>query len=1287
MQTATTFTLQGPRNGVAEANADEAQLWDGALTSTIEDNTGQDHYEGLDLDARPGWFTVKELVDETVTDASHPVAINEAYRIRPSEVPTGFAFGEASAWLGLASQGVAEDVVNPYQLMWSEMPKPETTDTRATAEQRNAASEDSAAITPLVAGPEPGVSTPYLHWDVRNAGNQLVGGASFDISIRTWGSWSGTTSFTDCVVAAPSTCPAESLDRDPDPGEFQLTHRNATTQLSSGSNYRVRQVNAPADNGWVVVGQNSKYINGTNTSASWGTSYSFGTYAVTTLNCVNNCSNLTIKNTVVGGTASAADWALSASRTNPSETYLFTSGQQRAVPRNATYTLAATATPEVQSVYSTTFSCSVTGTNVSVSTQNRTVQFPDSSGRAADCTFTHTYISHTIVMLKGDLRTGLSSGGVNTASSYVVGARFGLYESSTASTPMSECTILVAADGCRFENVTQKGVQLWVGELAPVPGSSAATHYSAPLGTLTTGTAGGFSNRAYRYATPTLSTSSPQTYTLPQASGTATGGSWADSSQRYANRLNNPQLNLDCVAGVDVALVMDLSGSVAQAGAAAQLRDAAKGFVDALGTNSSVALFSFGDTSPRAGTSNQAAPLNTGTQRPQIDAIIDDYYDNTILNQGTNWDAGMWQAGLGAASHQYDMVLVLTDGNPTFSGSSPDGTGSLTTFRELERSVFSANTIKQAGSRVVTVGIGSNLSNFNLAAVSGPQGYAPGLTLNQIDYVNTNWNALEALLEDFAKGLNCEAEITVKKMAAEAGEPLAPRAGWEFTASGGAPGTLSPAAGPQTTNASGEFTWKLTFTDPAQTGEVTVSEALPTGWSLTGLSCTLNNQVLEVGLQTEITLSQLGIGDKVFCTYTNVKAADPATVQVDKTWVITDAAGVTLFTYELPGDEAELPGWLNAAPTITGLGEAPTVEDPLWGNAYTGFTKDEQVEIGESAALTNEAPPGCEIQSQELVKANGEVLDPPVNVANEGTHTATLVTGENLFEITNTVTCRTQLTLEKAVTPTQVADTEVTAQDWQLTAASLGQATVQGNGSVTGSVAPATGYDLTETLSASAADEARLYVPMSDEAWSCTLGDEALAEGSWNASGEVFVPLGEHVTCTVTNVTAELTLLKYVEGAPAVDPGNWDLLASATDAALPSRPEINGTWSGDSAASGLAQATAANTIVVKPGESYSLTESYAVPESNLAYLFDRVELWNQEAGAWEPAGPEGISLAAGEHSVYRFVNKPAPDIAVPLTGGMSSASFGAAGTAITILAALMGAAAYMRRTQRTTEVE
>ena len=185
-------------------------------------------------------------------------------------------------------------------------------------------------------------------------------------------------------------------------------------------------------------------------------------------------------------------------------------------------------------------------------------------------------------------------------------------------------------------------------------------------------------------------------------------------------------------------------------------------------------------------------------------------------------------------------------------------------------------------------------------------------------------------------------------------------------------------------------------------------------------------------------------------------------------------------------------------------------------------------------------------------------------------------------------------------------------------------------------------------------------------------------------SGSVTVPGGTDVTCTITNSTAELTVLKQVDGE-GISASDFSVSAEAT--ALPSGatpspsqedlPNIN-------AAEGATVPAEENSVLVYPGATYKVSEGVATGK-NPVYLQKAFQKYTP--GAKPPAGSEAnvcaavtantpedlatvmgegydhcwktvsadpVSVAAGERGIYRFVNIEPGSPTLPVTGGASS---------------------------------
>ena len=167
---------------------------------------------------------------------------------------------------------------------------------------------------------------------------------------------------------------------------------------------------------------------------------------------------------------------------------------------------------------------------------------------------------------------------------------------------------------------------------------------------------------------------------------------------------------------------------------------------------------------------------------------------------GTNWDRGINQVAQSASA--FDVLVVITDGNPTFYGDPVQGPGSRTRFREVENGIFSANAVKAEGTKVLAVGVGAGVtspaSGLNLRSISGP-------TLNTDYYQTTDYAAAGAALRALALG-SCEGSITVVKQVVPSTTDLPadrssvprvmlgaqPQGGWDFTGVRHHPNRLLP---------------------------------------------------------------------------------------------------------------------------------------------------------------------------------------------------------------------------------------------------------------------------------------------------------------------------------------------------------------------------------------------------------------------------------------------------------------------------------------------------------------
>lgn len=576
----------------------------------------------------------------------------------------------------------------------------------------------------------------------------------------------------------------------------------------------------------------------------------------------------------------------------------------------------------------------------------------------------------------------------------LAGVQLGLFATETATTPEAVCTS--DADGdCSFVlDGALLGSSFWVGSVA-VP----AGWYDNPV--LRTGPASGSSSTASAYRFPTPAVQAGQTYrstrefmySSSNSLPTRSNGVWQQSRV-------NPTLDAQC--GSDVAIVMDLSASVGSS--LPQLKQAADAFANALvGTPSRAAVFSFSRQSP----SVETATGQPSENRPELVSLSTQagadaftaQYAGWSLGSGTNWDRALQEVA--AAAPSYDVVIVLTDGNPDRWGAT-HGDGSNTHFTDVEAAVFSANTLKAEGSRIISFGVGSGvegISALNLAAISGPVAF-DGTNLADADYFQTaDYAAAADQLGQLALA-GCAGSLSVVKQlvpgdttgedvtgAVPAGE------GWTFDAQPATPGTvIAPATAATVADGTGTVSFELTPPAGSSTSGVTVAERQQDGYTLvtqggenatcTDLTTGTAVPVTSVGA-TGFTVD-VAAAAAVSCTVYN-RAPAPAAIVVNKLWVVDG---------EDYADGAQ-PAGLTAALALTGPGTAGATPQPF-GVSRGGYVEDDAVTISETTTIERE---GCTLNSSSVEAAGGATVSAKVPA------TVTLAPGDNAYLIRNVVTC------------------------------------------------------------------------------------------------------------------------------------------------------------------------------------------------------------------------------------------------------------------------------------------
>lgn len=361
-----------------------------------------------------------------------------------------------------------------------------------------------------------------------------------------------------------------------------------------------------------------------------------------------------------------------------------------------------------------------------------------------------------------------------------------------------------------------------------------------------------------------------------------------------------------------------------------------------------------------------------------------------------------------------------------------------------------------------------------------------------------------------------------------------------------------------------------------------------------------------------------------------------ATVSVTKAWVVDG----------VPYANGSQPAGLSAQLLLGGPGTAgPTPQG--WGVPRTGYVPGSTATVSETVSLGSYS--ACDTTAV-ITRINGAAMNVPLTSAGYG---VTVTAPTTAVEVTNTVTCEQNLTLVKVV-----AHGDEPTSTWMLDAdgpagALAGPAGTHSPSSpVTAPVTSGVPYALAESGGPDT------YVAVGD--WSCTLTDD-VGTVVPVAQGAVTVPRGRDVTCTVTNATASLTLLKHVlDPVPGFQADAWEL--TATPAAL-----VGGFLPTETRTGAETDVAGANTFEVRPGHEYTLSEASIA--QTLAYR--QVGLERFDGTNWVPVASGTITApAAGETATYRFVNAQIPPVTLPLTGGVAADAILIAGAAVIALSAV-----------------
>jgi len=221
------------------------------------------------------------------------------------------------------------------------------------------------------------------------------------------------------------------------------------------------------------------------------------------------------------------------------------------------------------------------------------------------------------------------------------------------------------------------------------------------------------------------------------------------ASTRFVNERVNPTIQTTCRAGLNVLMVIDTSGSTY--GFGMDYQNAANAFITQLaGTHTSLKIASFADTSIPGTT-----PYDLATAAGQSDAqsFVATVANATSGSGLTNWDAALQDA----ATSNVDVVVFITDGNPTKHQVGTDGLANITYGIASANLAKNPDTLDATGDEqaILAVGVGGGIALNNLKAISGP-------TVGQDYAVASNPADLEALLKQLATTI-CPTDVSISK--------------------------------------------------------------------------------------------------------------------------------------------------------------------------------------------------------------------------------------------------------------------------------------------------------------------------------------------------------------------------------------------------------------------------------------------------------------------------------------------------------------------------------------------
>jgi large repetitive protein len=785
----------------------------------------------------------------------------------------------------------------------------------------------------------------------------------------------------------------------------------------------------------------------------------------------------------------------------------------------------------------------------------------------------------TLVIKKaGDRKADGSIGGAP-------GATFNVYSDSALTTLIGTCGPTDATGSCTV--ALNAGTNYYAKEVTPPAGFELLP----TLATDSNGTGSG-TVRDYTDKIGPFNVTSGGTTTLPQQpSGGQTTSNWGYNSGLYANRRINP--TLPAVCGLKIALLLDMSGSI-DTTEWGQMQSAATTFVtDLQGTPSQVGIYSFATAAPAA-TAGGGVNANLGATSVATAAGVTTVTNHIAglskpgnPNYFTNWDAGFASIPSG-----YDVVLVLTDGNPTVDST---GTSPVTTnFNRLENGIASANRLKTlTGSlgtnhtRILGVGIGIGANDErNLAAVSGGIKY-DGTNATPADYFTTGFDQLGDTLAAIADAA-CGGSVSAVKQIQTGPGTFVTAPGWQYTVTP-APSSTNPVDGKTDANGAVNFSysegpWPKTVTVTENLSDhpgysIVPQDGDPTsGTQNRNAACTSGGNLISgvTDITNGVTFS-LTQSATVSCTFRNTPTLGQITVKK-----ATSGGTGSGFNFTLTGPNSTNLAYDNVSTTSA---------NPATAGTATGLFP------GQYVVTETSLPAGWTIDSISCTGATVDVANPKATI------TLTAVGESAVCTFTNKPTTGT-IELRKVWSGGLDGDTPATTN---LQIGSTSGASNIANVPVT---SPGNGTTTAKTVNGGTyfVQESGLSSGWLQTSLQCATG--AGPSSDYVPATGVAVPVGGSVVCTVTNTrdTGTITLNKVWVGGVQDDRPTTTL-------------HINGLSSDSKLVTGIGPSTLGPNTVV--------TGTYTVGETGLSPGWSQQSITCQN-GTQAPFTPTDLGFAVNQ---------------------------------------------------------